>query len=75
VNVAHIHGVLGGLGKHQAWVDANRVERLRRIDEVNGLRQRFDGEDVDALDNSSFPGVRLRDGNSLQAHVPSGNRR
>jgi hypothetical protein len=39
------------------------------------LRQRLDGEDVDALDNSSFPGVRLRDGNSLQAHIPSGNRR
>jgi hypothetical protein len=75
VNVAHINGVLSGFGKHQACVDANRVKRLRRIDQVNGLRQRLHCEDVDALDDSSFPGVRLRDGNSLQAHVPSSNRR
>ena len=66
---------MSGFGKHQACVDANRVKRLRRIDQVNGLRQRLHGEDVDALDDSSFPGIRFRDRNSLQAHVPSGNRR
>jgi hypothetical protein len=37
VEIAHIDGILGRLGKHQLHIHADRLERLWRIDRVDDL--------------------------------------
>jgi hypothetical protein len=75
VDIAHIDGVLGRLGKQKLRIHADRLERLWRIDKVDGLRQGLYGEDVHALNHRSFPRVGFWDRNGLEAHFTGGERR
>src|SRR6185437_8758627 len=59
--VAQIHRIGAGSTEQFLRVDEGRREGLRGIYEIGGLRERFDGENVDAFDHGGFASVGLRD--------------
>ena len=72
VNVTKVDSVLRGFGKQLLGVDVNRLEGFRRIHQVDGLGKRFEGEDVDALDDRGFAGVSFGDGERFDANFAGG---
>ena len=64
-DVAHVHGVLRGVGQHRARVHAHRRERFRDVDEVHGLRQIAHGEYVDPLDDRGLARIGFRNDHGL----------
>ena len=54
---------------HVLGVDSDGGERFRGIDEIDGLRKGFEGEDFDAINDGAFFGVGFRDGDGLDAIV------
>ena len=74
VNVAQIDGVLRGFGEQLLGIDVNGLKGLRGIHKVDGLRQRFERENVDTFDDGGLAGVSFRDGERFDADFARGER-
>ena len=53
-NVAQVHRILRRFGEQDARVHLHGLERFGSVDQVHGLRQRFDRVNFDALDHGGF---------------------
>ena len=56
-NIAEVHRILRGLRQQTLRVQAQRRGRLRGVHQIDGLRKRFDGVDVHAVDHGPLPGA------------------
>ena len=72
MHVAEVNGILRGFAQHLLRIDYDRLERLGRVDEIDGLRKRLKRENVYALHYGSFAGVRFGNGERLQAKFAGG---
>src|SRR5271154_2305315 len=54
MDVAQVHGILRRVIQQLSGVDFHRSERLRRIHQIDRLRQRLDAEDFYAVNDCSF---------------------
>ena len=73
-HVAHIDGILIGFGEHLRGIDLDRFERFGRVDQIDGLRQRFHAEDANAFDHRGFAGVGFGDDHVFDAAFARGER-
>jgi hypothetical protein len=67
-NIAEVHRILRGLREQALRIQAQRRRGLRGVHQIDSLRQRFDGVDVDAVDHGGFRGIRRR--NHQRADAP-----
>ena len=74
-DVAHVHGILRGVGQHRARVHAHGRERFRHVDEVHGLRQIAHGEHVDPLDDRGLARIGFRHDHGLDLVLARRQRR
>ena len=74
-HVAHVHGILIGLGKHLRSIHLDGLKRFGRVDQIDGLRQRLHAEDADAFDHRGFARVGFRDDDVFDAAFARGERR
>src|ERR1700722_17054593 len=74
-NIAQVYGILRGLAKNFTRVAMHGRERFGRIDEIDGLRKRAHGENVDAFDDGGFARVCLGHNDATDAAVARGDGR
>ena len=72
VHVAQVDEILRGFRKHLLGVDYDGLERFRRVYQIDGLWERLESEDVDALDYRCFASVGFGHGKRLKAEFSSG---
>jgi len=72
VNIAKVDRVLRGFAEQLLGIDANGLEGFRGIDEVDGLGEGFEGEDINALDDGGFAGVGFGNGQRLETDFARG---
>ena len=74
-HVAQVHGVLAGFRQHLRRVHRNGLKRFRRVDQIDGLRQRFHREHFNAFDHGRFARIRFRHHHVLDAAFARSQRR
>src|SRR5580704_6149065 len=74
MHVTQVDGILGGFRKHLLGIYYDGLERLGRIHQIHGLRQRLKSKHVDTLDDGRFASVCFGHSQRLQAKFAGGQR-